>query len=231
MSTPTKLFEPYKLGPITLPNRLSCTLPQRAVAGWLPSPLATEYYGQRASAASWSPRRARFATGPGLSGHPRHLLQRAGRGWAQGHGPRARAGGRIFIQIWHCRVFRTPPCSLMMCTVAPSAIRAKARHSSAHLHRHFRAARMALEEIPGIIESFKRGTANALAAGFDGVEIHGANGYLLDSSPRMAPTSAPTLTADRSRTGEADARSIQGRRGRSRAGANRHPNFAGDAGK
>jgi len=65
--------------------------------------------------------------------------------------------------------------------VAPSAVRAKGKtFVGGTFHRHLRARALELAEIAGIIDSFKRAAANALAAGFDGVEIHGANGYLLD---------------------------------------------------
>jgi N-ethylmaleimide reductase len=111
----------------------------RAVAGLVPSPLAVEYYGQRASA--------------GL------LVTEASQVSQQGQGYQPNSGA----------------------PVAPSAIRAKGKTFVGGTFTEISEPRaLTLEEIPGIIESFKRGTANALEAGFDGVEIHGANGYLLD---------------------------------------------------
>src|SRR6195256_4811755 len=91
-------------------------------------------------------------------------------------------GGRIFIQIWHVgRISHTSLQPNDGAPVAPSAIRAKGKTFVGGTFTDISEPRaLALEEIPGIIESFRRGTANALAAGFDGVEIHGANGYLLD---------------------------------------------------
>ncbi len=91
MSTATKLFEPYKLGPLTLPNRLVMAplTRNRALAGLVPNPLAVEYYGQRASAGLLvSEATPGFAARPGLSGYARHLFQGAGRRLAQGDGPR-----------------------------------------------------------------------------------------------------------------------------------------------
>jgi N-ethylmaleimide reductase len=91
-------------------------------------------------------------------------------------------GGRIFIQIWH--VGRISHVSLQQNNqppVAPSAVRANGKTFVKGTFTDISEPRaLALEEIPGIIESFRRATANAFAAGFDGVEIHGANGYLLD---------------------------------------------------
>jgi N-ethylmaleimide reductase len=91
-------------------------------------------------------------------------------------------GGRIFIQIWHVgRVSHVTLQPNQGAPVAPSAIRAKGKTFVNNNFTDISEPRaLALEEIPGIIEDFKRGTENALAAGFDGVEIHGANGYLLD---------------------------------------------------
>jgi N-ethylmaleimide reductase len=91
-------------------------------------------------------------------------------------------GGRIFVQIWH--VGRISHVSLQAGggkPVAPSAIRAKTKTFVNNQFADVSEPRaLELAEIPGIIDDFRRGTANALAAGFDGVEIHGANGYLLD---------------------------------------------------
>ena len=91
-------------------------------------------------------------------------------------------GGRIFIQLWH--VGRISHTSLQVnngAPVAPSAIRAKGKTFVGGTFADVSEPRaLTLEEIPGIIESFKLATANALAAGFDGVEVHGANGYLLE---------------------------------------------------
>ena len=91
-------------------------------------------------------------------------------------------GGRIFIQIWHVgRISHTSLQPNGGKPVAPSAIRAKGKTFVNNSFTEISEPReLELSEIPGIIEDFKRGTANALAAGFDGVEIHGANGYLLD---------------------------------------------------
>ena len=91
-------------------------------------------------------------------------------------------GGRIFIQLWHVgRISHTSLQPNGGAPVAPSAIRAKGKTFVNGIFTDISEPRaLELAEIPGIIEDFRRGTANAMAAGFDGVEIHGANGYLLD---------------------------------------------------
>jgi len=91
-------------------------------------------------------------------------------------------GGRIFIQLWHVgRISHVDLQENKQAPVAPSAIRAKGKTFVGGTFADVSEPRaLTLEEIPGIIEGFKRGAANAIAAGFDGVEIHGANGYLLD---------------------------------------------------
>jgi len=97
---------------------------------------------------------------------------------------------------------RTPRCKPNDgAPVGPSAIRAKGKTFVDGTFTDISEPRaLELSEIPGIIESFRRGTANALAAGFDGVEIHGANGYLLDQFARDGATSAPMPMAAESRT-------------------------------
>src|ERR1700738_5147683 len=185
MSKPTKLFEPYKLGPLTLPNRLVMAplTRNRAVAGMVPSPLAIEYYGQRASAGLLVTEASQVSQqGQGYQDTPGIYSREQVAGWRKVTDRVHERGGRIFIHIWH--VGRISHISLQPnngAPVAPSAIRAKGKTFVNNSFTEISEPRaLALEEIPGIIEDFKRGTANALAAGFDGVEIHGANGYLLD---------------------------------------------------
>src|SRR5271165_1258318 len=185
MSTPTKLFESYKLGPITLPNRvvMAPLTRNRAVAGLVPNPLAIEYYGQRASAGLLITEASQVSQqGQGYQDTPGIYSKEQVAGWRKVTDRVHERGGRIFIQIWHVgRVSHTSLQPNNGAPVAPSAIRAKGKTFVNGTFTEISEPRaLALEEIPGIIEDFKRGTANALAAGFDGVEIHGANGYLLD---------------------------------------------------
>src|SRR3954449_1689834 len=185
MNTWSKLFEPYKLGPITLPNRLVMAplTRNRAVAGFVPSPLAVEYYGQRASAGLLITEASQISQqGQGYQDTPGIYSSEQVAGWRKVTERVHARGGRIFIQLWH--VGRISHLSLQPdggAPVGPSAIRARGKTFVGGTFTDISGPRaLALQEIPGIIEDFKRGTANALEAGFDGVEIHGANGYLLD---------------------------------------------------
>jgi 2,4-dienoyl-CoA reductase-like NADH-dependent reductase (Old Yellow Enzyme family) len=91
------------------------------------------------------------------------------------------AGGRMLLQLWHVGRISDPMFLEGALPVAPSAIAAKGMLSLVRPKRPYVAPRaLGLDEIPGIIEAFRKGAENALAAGFDGIEIHGANGYLLD---------------------------------------------------
>jgi N-ethylmaleimide reductase len=185
MSTATKLFEPTKLGPLTLPNRLVMAplTRNRALAGLVPNPLAVEYYGQRASAGLLVSEATQVSQqGQGYQDTPGIYSKEQVAGWRKVTDRVHERGGRIFLQLWH--VGRISHNSLQPNNgppVAPSAIRAKGKTFVGNTFADVSEPRaLTLEEIPGIIESFKVGAANALAAGFDGVEVHGANGYLLE---------------------------------------------------
>jgi N-ethylmaleimide reductase len=185
MSKPTKLLEPYRLGPITLPNRLVMAplTRNRAAAGLVPGPLAAEYYAQRASAGLLVTEASQVSQqGQGYQDTPGIYSKEQVGGWRKVADRVHERGGRIFIQIWHVgRVSHTSLQPNGGAPVAPSAIRANGKTFVGGTFTEISEPRaLALEEIPGIIESFRRGTVNALEAGFDGVEIHGANGYLLD---------------------------------------------------
>lgn len=186
MSAPTKLFEPYKLGPITLPNRLvmaPLTRNRAVPPGMVPSPLAVDYYGQRASAGLLVTEATQISQqGQGYQDTPGIYSKEQVGGWKKVTDRVHERGGRIFVQLWH--VGRISHISLQPNggkPVAPSAIRAKTKTFVDGTFADVSEPRaLELSEIPGIIDGFKRGAANAIAAGFDGVEIHGANGYLLD---------------------------------------------------
>lgn len=186
MSAPTKLFEPYKLGPITLPNRLvmaPLTRNRAVPPGMVPSPLAVDYYGQRASAGLLVTEATQVSQqGQGYQDTPGIYSKEQVEGWKKVTDRVHERGGRIFVQLWH--VGRISHVSLQPNggkPVAPSAIRAKTKTFVNGTFADVSEPRaLELSEIPGIIDGFKRGAANAIAAGFDGVEIHGANGYLLD---------------------------------------------------
>src|ERR1700756_1714523 len=185
MSTSSKLFEPFKLGPITLPNRLVMAplTRNRAVQGLVPGPLAVDYYGQRASAGLLITEASQVSQqGQGYQDTPGIYSREQVAGWRKITDRVHGRGGRIFIQIWHVgRISHTSLQPAAAKPLAPSANRAKGKSFVGGQFTAISEPRaLELSEIPAIIDDFKRGTANALAAGFDGVEIHGANGYLLD---------------------------------------------------
>ncbi len=187
----TDLFTPAKFGAIALANRvvMSPLTRNRAGAGDVPTPLVAEYYRQRASAgliiSEGSP------ISPMAHGYPRtpgiHTPEQIA-GWksvtAAVHG----AGGKIVVQLWHCGRISHPdllPGNAL--PVAPSAIRPAGQTYTGQGMKDFVTPR-ALEtaEIPALIASYVQAAQNAIAAGFDGVEVHAGNGYLLDQFLRSS---------------------------------------------
>jgi N-ethylmaleimide reductase len=155
----------------------------RALGGLVPNPLAIEYYGQRASAGLLISEATQVSQqGQGYQDTPGIYSKDQIAGWRKVTDRVHAQGGRIFLQLWH--VGRISHVSLQPnggAPVAPSAIRAKTKTFVNGTFADVSEPRaLELSEIPGIIESFRQGAANAIAAGFDGVEVHGANGYLLD---------------------------------------------------
>jgi len=186
MSTATKLFEPFKLGPISLPNRIvmaPLTRNRAVPPGMVPSPLAIDYYGQRASAGLLITEASQVSQqGQGYQDTPGIHSREQVAAWRKITNRVHERGGRIFIQIWHVgRISHTLLQPGGGKPVAPSAIRARTK---TFVNGNFidvsEPRALELSEIPAIIDDFRRATANAIEAGFDGVEIHGANGYLLD---------------------------------------------------
>jgi N-ethylmaleimide reductase len=179
------LFEPFTLGTIRLANRIVMAplTRNRALPGFVPGPLAAEYYGQRASAGLIVAEATQVSQqGQGYQDTPGIYSDDQVEGWRKVTARVHAEGGRIFLQLWH--VGRVSHVDLQPgggAPVAPSAIRAEAKTFVGGQFVDVSTPRaLALEEIPGIIAAFRHGAANAIAAGFDGVEVHGANGYLLD---------------------------------------------------
>jgi N-ethylmaleimide reductase len=155
----------------------------RAGQGNVPGRLNIAYYAQRASAGlivteatQISPQGVGYPKTPGI--HTPEQVE----GWQLVTDAVHAKGGHIFLQLWH--VGRISHPSLQPngeLPVAPSAIAAKGMAATYEGEQPFVTPRaLETEEIPGIVEDYRRGAVNALAAGFDGVEIHSANGYLLD---------------------------------------------------
>ncbi|HEY0331360.1 MAG TPA: alkene reductase [Rhodopseudomonas sp.] len=189
MSTPTKLFESYKLGPLTLSNRtvMAPLTRNRALAGFVPNPLAVEYYGQRASAGLLITEASQISQqGQGYQDTPGIYSKEQVAGWRNVTDEVHKRGGKIFIQLWHVgRISHVDLQPNRGAPVAPSAIRANAKTFVGGTFADVSEPRaLELSELPGIVEDYRKAAANAIAAGFDGVEIHGANGYLLDQFAR-----------------------------------------------
>ena len=185
------LFAPYKLGPLTLPHRMVMAPLTRSRArqpGNVPTLLNACYYAQRASAAliiseatQVSMQGQGYAWTPGI--HSREQID----GWRLVTDAVHEAGGRIFLQLWH--VGRISHPSLQpdkMLPVAPSAITPAGEafieneKGEGELAPFVRPRALQIEEMPYLVQQYARGARNALAAKFDGVEVHGANGYLID---------------------------------------------------
>lgn len=178
------LFDSLRLGDIELPNRIvMAPLTRcRASAGRVPNALMRDYYVQRATAGlilteatSVTPMGVGYPDTPGI------WSQAQIEGWREITHAVHEAGGRIMLQLWHVGRISHPSYLDGAAPVAPSAIAAEGHVSLLRPHQPYPVPRaLALEEIPGVIAAYRQGAENAKQAGFDGVEIHGANGYLLD---------------------------------------------------
>ncbi|MDE8347210.1 MAG: alkene reductase [Acidocella sp.] len=178
------LFDPLKLGNITLPNRIIMAPLTRARAGSVrvPNKLMADYYVQRASAGliiseatSVSPMGVGYADTPGL------WSEEQVQGWKLVTSAVHKAGGRIFAQLWHVGRVSAPLFLNGELPVAPSPIAPTGHVSLVRPQQAYVTPRaLATSEIPGVVEAYRKAAMNAQMAGFDGVELHGANGYLLD---------------------------------------------------
>ncbi|QXH47896.1 alkene reductase [Pseudomonas xanthosomatis] len=180
----TTLFDPITLGDVQLPNRIIMAPLTRCRAdeGRIPNALMAEYYVQRASAGLiLSEATSVTAMGVGYPDTPGIWNDQQVRGWHNVTQAVHGAGGRIFLQLWHVGRISHPSYLNGELPVAPSAIQAKGHVSLVRPLSDYPTPRaLETEEIADIVEAYRSGAENAKAAGFDGVEIHGANGYLLD---------------------------------------------------
>jgi N-ethylmaleimide reductase len=182
---PSKLFDALALGPATLTNRMVMApmTRGRAAPDGTPTDIMPTYYAQRATA--------------GLIVTEATSISTQGRGWVNAPGiytdahvegwkPVTQAvhdkGGKIFLQLWHMgRVSHPDFQEGGALPVAPSAIAAEGDAHTAEGHKPYVTPRaLALDEMPGLVASYVDAAQRAMDAGFDGVELHGANGYLLD---------------------------------------------------
>jgi N-ethylmaleimide reductase len=185
------LFQPLKLGRIELANRMVMAplTRNRAADGNVPHEMAVEYYSQRASvgliiaeATQVSATAQGYNATPGLH-TPEQIAE-----WKKVTDAVHAKGGKIFVQLWHTgRISHTHFQPNGQAPVAPSAIAAKAKtfivgrgHTPTSEPRA-----LGTDEIAGVVDAFRTAAANAIKAGFDGVEIHGAHGYLVDAFLRQ----------------------------------------------
>jgi 2,4-dienoyl-CoA reductase-like NADH-dependent reductase (Old Yellow Enzyme family) len=179
------LFDPITVGALTLPNRIIMAPLTRARAiggGRVPNALMAQYYVQRASAGLiLSEATAVTPQGVGYADTPGIWSDEQVAGWKLVTDAVHQAGGRIFLQLWHVGRISDPEFLDGAAPVAPSALAAKGHVSILRPLRDYPVPRaLDLEEIPGVVAAYRKGAENAKLAGFDGVEVHGANGYLLD---------------------------------------------------
>ena len=178
------LFSSYQLGDLNLDNRivLSPMTRSRALEGNVPNPLAAIYYAQRASAGlliteatQVSPQGIGYIRTPGI-----HSAAQVA-GWRKITDAVHRAGGTVFAQLWHVGRVSHPDFHGGALPVAPSALPVEGEAFTVSGKVKIVTPR-ALEarELPAIVDQFRMAAENAKAAGFDGIELHGANGYLLD---------------------------------------------------
>lgn len=179
------LFDPITIGDLTLKNRIvmaPLTRSRAVGAGRVPNALMAKYYEQRATAGlilseatAVTPQGVGYADTPGL------WSDEQVEGWKLVTEAVHKAGGKIFAQLWHVGRISDPSFLNGDAPVAPSAIAAKGNVSLLRPQRPYPVPRaLDTEEIAGIVAAYRKGAENAKKAGFDGVEIHGANGYLLD---------------------------------------------------
>ncbi|MEI6559082.1 MAG: alkene reductase [Rhodospirillaceae bacterium] len=198
----TTLFSPLAIGTLTVPNRIfMAPLTRcRADADHVPTPLMAEYYAQRASAGLIIAEATMAIEGHSAFWMEPGIYSAAQiAGWRQTTDAVHGAGGRIFLQIWHGGRACHPLLNNGVQPVAPSpvAIVGDEVHTPEGKRPYVVPRALGDDELPGIVDGFRRAAANAKAAGFDGIEIHGANGYLLDqflrdgTNKRQGPYGGP----------------------------------------
>lgn len=183
--TDQNLFTPYTLGNLTLSNRvvLAPLTRNRAGQGFVPGEFAATYYSQRASAGLLISEASQISQqGQGYQDTPGIYTPAQIDGWRKVTDAVHAKGGRIFLQLWHVgRVSHVDLQANGAAPVAPSALRPATKVFVNNRFEDVSEPRaLDIGELPGIVNDFRQAAANAIAAGFDGVEIHGANGYLLD---------------------------------------------------
>ncbi len=178
------LFSLYQLGPLRLPNRIVMAPLTRARADThgVPSPFAAEYYAQRAGAGLIiTEATAVSGQGTGYDNWPGFYTADQQAGWRAVTEAVHGAGGRVFIQLFHAGRMSHPSFHHGALPVGPSPIPAgPATDLYDNVHNFTRPRALRTAELSGLVDQFRRAAERALAAEFDGVEVHAGNGYLLD---------------------------------------------------
>ena len=179
------LFTPTRLGAIDVGNRIAMAplTRNRAIEGRVPNPLAIQYYEQRASAGLIIAEATQISPlGQGYLDTPGIYSQAQIDAWRKVTDAVHARGGRIVLQLWHVgRISHTSLLPDGEVPVAPSALRANGKTFTEKGFEDVSEPRaLRLDEIPALIQDFRQAARNAITAGFDGVEVHAANGYLID---------------------------------------------------
>ncbi|MBC8212231.1 MAG: alkene reductase [Gammaproteobacteria bacterium] len=179
-----KLYAPFSLADLKLPNRvvMAPMTRNRAAAGNVPTAMNAEYYRQRATAGLIITEATQVsADGIGYPATPGIHSDEQVKGWRQVNDAVHGAGGHIFVQLWYCGRISHPSLLEGKTPVAPSAIRPEGEAVTMQGMQAFVEPRaLETDEIPGIVEQYRQAAKQAKAAGFDGIEVHAANGYLID---------------------------------------------------
>lgn len=180
----SKLFTPLQIGDLTIPNRIIMAPLTRSRAEFerTPNEMMREYYTQRAEAGlilteatAINPMGVGYADTPGIWSEQQIA------GWKKITESVHKEGGRIFLQLWHVGRISDPKFLDGELPVAPSAIQPDGRLSLQKMgHKIVKPRALENHEVKQIVQDYKQGAINAKAAGFDGVEVHAANGYLID---------------------------------------------------
>ncbi len=184
----TTLFDPIQAGDIALANRIvMAPLTRNRAPGAVPTPLMATYYTQRASAGLLITEATAIShQGQGYADVPGLYAPEQVAGWKAVTASVHAAGGKIVTQLWHVgRVSHTELQPGGGAPVAPSALTAKTKtvllkDGGAVFVDTSEPRALRLDELPGIVDDYRRAALAAIEAGFDGVEVHAANGYLLD---------------------------------------------------
>ena len=184
------LLDPIRVGDLDLPNRvfMAPLTRSRASEGRVPNDLMREYYLQRAGAGLiLSEATSVTPMGVGYPDTPGIWSEAQVEGWKRITEAVHAAGGHIFLQLWHVGRISDPFFLGGELPVAPSAIALEGTVTRIpEPHPYVTPRALETDEIPGVVEAYRQGAKNAKAAGFDGVEIHGANGYLLQQFLHLA---------------------------------------------